>query len=186
MATIFVDTPNTLMQDALRARLGEENFKLTAELAPYVDVALIDLQGATSPYPAPPACPTLAIVSGNGENSENEIVQLLHLGYKGYLRPEESRDKIVPAIRALLREEVWGERRLISRALEKSDTHQLTRREQQVHHLVVSGLSNREIGEKLDISEKTVKGYVTNLLSKLEAKKRTELICRAQLLSRGS
>jgi len=50
----------------------------------------------------------------------------------------------------------------------------LTEREQEVLHLIADGMNNREIAEKLFISEKTVKTHVSNILSKLHLHDRTQ------------
>ena len=51
---------------------------------------------------------------------------------------------------------------------------ELSHREVQILTLIGQGLSNKEIGQKLDIKEKTVKHYVTNILQKLQVRNRTE------------
>ncbi|HKI56178.1 MAG TPA: response regulator transcription factor [Trueperaceae bacterium] len=53
---------------------------------------------------------------------------------------------------------------------------QLTSRESQIAAFVTEGLSNREIGERMGISEKTVKNHVSNVLSKMHAHRRSEII----------
>ncbi|MFK8163158.1 MAG: response regulator transcription factor [Lewinella sp.] len=58
----------------------------------------------------------------------------------------------------------------------------ITAREQEVLSLVAEGLSNREIGKRLFLSESTVKTHVSNLLTKLEAKRRTQAVERARRL----
>jgi len=58
----------------------------------------------------------------------------------------------------------------------------ITARELEVLTLVAEGLSNREIGKRLFLSESTVKTHVSNLLSKLEAKRRTQAVERARIL----
>ncbi len=50
----------------------------------------------------------------------------------------------------------------------------LTEQEQKVLELVAEGLTNRQIGERLHLAEKTVKNYVTSVLSKLGMTRRTE------------
>ncbi len=60
----------------------------------------------------------------------------------------------------------------------------LTEREQEVLHLIADGLSNREIAEKLVISEKTVKTHVSNILGKLGLADRTQAAIYA--LRRGA
>ena len=50
----------------------------------------------------------------------------------------------------------------------------LSEQEERTLRLVASGLSNREVGERLDVQEKTVKYHVTNILRKLKARNRIE------------
>jgi DNA-binding NarL/FixJ family response regulator len=51
---------------------------------------------------------------------------------------------------------------------------ELSARERQVLELVASGLSNQEIGLKLGLAEKTIKHYMTNILTKLQVRSRVE------------
>ena len=53
---------------------------------------------------------------------------------------------------------------------------EITDREYEVLERISEGLSNREIGEKLFVSESTIKTHVSNLLSKLSAKRRTQAV----------
>jgi DNA-binding NarL/FixJ family response regulator len=53
---------------------------------------------------------------------------------------------------------------------------ELTEREQQVLHLLIQGLSNGEIGDRLHLSPRTIEKYVTSLLRKTDTSKRAELI----------
>ena len=55
----------------------------------------------------------------------------------------------------------------------------LSKREMEVLQLLVEGLSNQEIGERLYVSESTVKSHVSNLFSKLDVKRRTQAVNRA-------
>lgn len=56
----------------------------------------------------------------------------------------------------------------------------LSKREFEVLNGIASGLSNKEIGEKLFLSESTIKTYVSNLFVKLNAKRRTQVIQKAK------
>ena len=58
-----------------------------------------------------------------------------------------------------------------------------TERESEILKLVVQGLTNREIGERLHLSEKTIKHYITNILEKLHVRSRVEA---AMLAVRGA
>jgi NarL family two-component system response regulator LiaR len=56
----------------------------------------------------------------------------------------------------------------------------LTRRELQILELIASGLSNREIAERLFVSENTVKTHSSRIFDKLDAKRRTQAVQRAK------
>ena len=56
----------------------------------------------------------------------------------------------------------------------------LTEREKEILTLVAEGLTNREIGENLHLTEKTIKHYMTNVLQKLHVRSRVEAALLAQ------
>lgn len=58
----------------------------------------------------------------------------------------------------------------------------ISKREYEVLELIAAGLSNQEIGEKLFVSNSTVKTHVSNVLAKLDASRRTEAIAKAKNL----
>ncbi len=65
--------------------------------------------------------------------------------------------------------------RVVARAsAERSPTITLSLRERQVLELIAEGLTNRQIGERLELAEKTVKNYVSGLLAKLGMERRTQ------------
>jgi RNA polymerase sigma factor (sigma-70 family) len=61
-----------------------------------------------------------------------------------------------------------------------SPLDELTPREREILESLAAGLSNKEIGEKLFLSEKTVKHYMTNILQKLQVRNRVEAALLAQ------
>ncbi len=63
------------------------------------------------------------------------------------------------------------------------DVEGLTRQERQIFDLVGRGYSNRQIGDELFLAEKTVKNYVSNVLSKLGLSRRTEIAAMAARLA---
>lgn len=66
-------------------------------------------------------------------------------------------------------------RRIVEVAVSnRAPTAELSLREQQVLDLIAEGLTNRQIGEKLELAEKTVKNYVSGLLAKLGMERRTQ------------
>jgi len=65
---------------------------------------------------------------------------------------------------------------------EKIDALGLSEREFEVLNGIAAGLSNKEIGEKLFLSESTIKTHVSNLFVKLDAKRRTQVIQKAKAM----
>jgi two-component system, NarL family, response regulator DevR len=119
------------------------------------------------------------------------MLRTIRLGVHGYLRKGAETAEISRAVHALLRgESVFDTRgpggpaeparpdddRPAVRALGAA---MLTDRENQVLRLLAVGMSNREIGMRLMISEATVKFHVRNLRDKLEVRRRTEIVYTA-------
>jgi len=106
-------------------------------------------------------------------------------GASGYVLKDIRGQKLVEGIRA-----VAAGRTLITRAVSDkvvssltapasasgsaSELPDLTLRERQVLGLIADGLTNRQIGERLELAEKTVKNYVSGLLAKLGMERRTQ------------
>lgn len=119
------------------------------------------------------------------------MMRTMRLGVHGYLGKGADTAEIARAVHALLRgESVFDSRgggavvldvlrddeRPVSRSLGAAA---LTERENQVLRLLAVGMSNREIGRRLVISEATVKFHVRNLRDKLEVRRRTEIVYTA-------
>jgi len=68
----------------------------------------------------------------------------------------------------------------LSNPLPPDPLHALTEREKQILELVAEGLTNREIGERLYLAEKTIKHYMTNVLQKLHVRSRVQAALLAQ------
>jgi DNA-binding NarL/FixJ family response regulator len=128
------------------------------------------------------------------DSSDNErIGDAIARGISGYLPRSTSGPELVDAVRALhqgvgcISPTLAG--RLLMRAYQGSSSIRkpedrlmtLTPRERQIIAMLTVGFTNREIGNKLDINEGTVKYYVTGVLSKLQVRNRVE----AALLARS-
>ena len=102
-------------------------------------------------------------------------------GADGYVLKDVRGSKLVEGIRRI----VAGHRligsdlgRRVTTRMAQTPTEiapDLTLREQQVLRLIAEGLSNRQIGERLELAEKTVKNYVSGLLAKLGMERRTQV-----------
>ena len=114
-------------------------------------------------------------------DTDERILGALRAGARGYLLKGASRTEIFDAIRTVysggsLLQPVVTSRLLdhMSREQISSEPDPPTPRELEVLRLLARGLSNRQIGERLFITERTVKFHVSSLLGKLGADNRTE------------
>jgi two-component system, NarL family, nitrate/nitrite response regulator NarL len=138
------------------------------------------------------ACPVTKIVMLTASEAEEDVLAALKAGARGYIVKGVAARELVSILRAICAGEAYVTPSLAASLLSdftgtnggehSSDPlAELTRREQQILEGVAAGLSNKEIGQKLSLSEKTVKHYVTNILQKLHVRNRVE----AALLARG-
>jgi DNA-binding NarL/FixJ family response regulator len=117
-----------------------------------------------------------------------ETYSLLQMGAKGLLTYEEAREQLPRALPLVANGGFWVPRAVLSgfvdsilggshgRRLKADTSADLSRREQEVLNLLLENMANKEIGNKLNISERTVKFHVSNLLSKFGVRRRADLI----------
>jgi DNA-binding NarL/FixJ family response regulator len=128
------------------------------------------------------------IVSGTGADDE-AILKALAAGAKGYVDEAASPAEFVQAIRVVHQGSVWAPRRVMSIFIDRVTSSpgkifpagrvQFTDREKEVLELLVAGRSNREIGQALQIEERTVKAHVAKLMRKVGVQNRIALSVHA-------
>ncbi|MBZ5569951.1 MAG: response regulator transcription factor [Acidobacteriia bacterium] len=112
---------------------------------------------------------------------------LLRLGVKGLLQYSDAEPQLPGALQAVSAGGYWVPRTTLGRMLEHiwtTDRRQrgmhmhttVSPRQRQILKCLLENLSNKEIGERLNISERTVKFHVSNLLSKYGVRRRADLI----------
>ena len=143
------------------------------------DVVVLDIElprmngiDAIAPLKAP-------VVILTAYESEEDIDRALRAGAKGYLLKGAPLDDIARAIDAAARGESFIDPRLAGRMMSRR-APRLTEREREVLRLVADGRSNKEIGAKLRISERTAKFHVTAILTKLGAGNRAQAVAIAK------
>ena len=181
LATILNSQPD--IKVVAEAANGEEVYELYNQIHP--DVLLLDLQ-----MPKKSGLQVIAdLVSRRSLNpgivvitsfdDEEDIRQALSVGAKAFLVKESEPEEIRDAVRSVAR----GERYLpVNIGLKLADSVSrpaLSTRETEVLQCLARGLSNKEIGRCLCVSEGTVKHHVKSILSKLDAIGRTEAIAIA-------
>ena len=127
--------------------------------------------------------PALELIAIGVNESEDEIIEFAEAGVTAYVGRDASADHLIDVIESASREELICSpriagalvRRLGSMASQRDRTDMiLTIREREVLTLIREDLGNKQIAERLQIAEATVKNHVHNLLEKLNVKRRAQ------------
>ncbi|MGH4119671.1 response regulator [Clostridium sp.] len=117
------------------------------------------------------------------ENDRTFIIDAIDKGADGYVLKESAGTEIVEAIKTVYKGEKYIDKSLVSLLFsgfknkekkEQTVLDSLTKREVEVLLYISKGLSNKDIGERLFLSEKTVKNYATILFRKIKAHDRVK------------
>lgn len=133
--------------------------------------------------------PSVRIIATGTLHNEELALRALCAGAKGYIEESSSAADFKQAIRAIHAGSVWATPTVLSKFIERvsnvprrgtpEDPLVFTEREREVLQLLVSGRSNREIGEALKIEERTVKAHVAKLMRKTGVSNRIALSVHA-------
>jgi two-component system nitrate/nitrite response regulator NarL len=175
---------------------GAEVIEMVRRVRP--DVLLLDLamprmggmEALRELASAPPssAPPTRIVVLTVGIE-KREIIEALQLGAAGIVLKDAAAQLLIRALRAVLDGQYWVGREAVADLIQylrrmaptpavapvRDEPRKLTRREGQIVSNIVAGLTNREIAEKLSISEDTVKHHLSRIFDKLGVSHRLEL-----------
>ena len=189
---LLVADDHTLIRDGLQKILtmdqgikivgeaseGEEAVKLTSETKPHVvlmDINMPGVNGIEASKRIKEEEPETAIIILTIHDDREYIMELLNTGVSGYLLKDISADDLLDVIKKVAAGETIIDQRMGGKLMEEWRSHsssqelkgKLTERELEVLREIVKGENNKNIAEKLYISEKTVKNHTTNLFSKL-------------------
>ncbi len=144
-----------------------------------MDIVMPNLDGPTATARIRESFPKVQVIALTSYMEEDLIQRVIGAGAIGYLLKSVSAFQLAEAIRAAHRgrstiDPVAVQVLVQSASQPPPPGHDLTEREREVLALLVDGKTNNEIAEDLTLSPATVRGYVSNILSKLEASNRTE------------
>jgi DNA-binding NarL/FixJ family response regulator len=197
MIRILIVEDQTLMRHGLRTILdlepglevvgeaanGEEGVQRALELRPDVilmDVQMPGLNGVEATAAITRAWPTARIIILTTFDRDDYVFQGVRAGALGYLLKDTPAERLVATIQRVHAGEAFIQPEIASRALRElmhpqtQPVEPLSDREREVLVLLAQGLSNRDIADKLVITEGTVKNHVSNVLGKLQAENRTQ------------
>ncbi len=182
------------------AATGEEAVRLADELL--ADVVLMDLKmpgmgGIEATRAVVARNPHTGVIVVTMFEDDESVFAALKAGARGYVLKDADRGMLLRAIRAVAQGEALLGPPIARRVLEQfAQPHQvpvparpekpsplfdeLTPRELEVLRLIAQGLRNREIAQKLVISQKTVGNHVSNIFTKLQVADRVQAIIRAR------
>lgn len=165
-----------------------EAVQLAREVAPdliLLDVSMpgngIEAAREILRMPAPPLVAMLTV-----SEDDDDVIGALEAGVVGYIPKGIRAPDLIAAVRSLREGRSVVPPDLAFRVLssrvraEVSPLASLSEQEKRTLRLVAGGLSNREVGELLDVQEKTVKYHITNILRKLKARNRVEAVLIAK------
>ena len=149
------------------------------------DLALLDVTmpggGIQAAAQIAAACPATKVVMLTVSEDEDDLLAAMKAGARGYVLKGVSASELGAVVRAVSAGEVyvapalaWGLLREMSSPQHVDPMEELSARERQVLELVAGGLSNQQIGSRLGLAEKTIKHYMTNILTKLQVRSRVE------------
>ena len=107
-------------------------------------------------------------------DAEEDIYQCVGAGAQGYILKDTPQDRLLEAIHLIYAKKRYFPADIAARLIDRMARSNLTPRERQVLQLVAKGLTNKEIGRALGISDNTARNHVNSIIEKLEVSDRTE------------
>lgn len=196
---ILIVDDHPIVRAGLATLLGRESgFRLAGEVdgaegalaylkRHSVDIILLDLRmPKTSGLDVLPSLLALEqvpkVIILSSFDYEEEIYRAAKAGARGYLLKDSTRSQIVGAIRSVAKGQLHFPKSIADRIMERESRSGLSPREQYVLTMIAKGLTNKEVGNVLAISQFTVRNHVNHILEKLEASDRTEAVSVAMQL----
>jgi two-component system NarL family response regulator len=143
------------------------------------DVMLLDLRmpglsGVETIFELRKAHQRLRIIILTSFETDEDIYRAVQAGASGYLLKDTSLKEMVEAIRVVHLGKRYIPRNIALRLAERMMRTNLTSRELEILKTLSKGLTNKQIGHALGISDNTVKNHVNSIIEKLEVSDRTE------------
>jgi DNA-binding NarL/FixJ family response regulator len=144
-----------------------------------MDLRMPEMEGADAITELRRIEPDLRILVLTNYGSDEYIIRALQAGAMGYLLKSTPQDEIVQAVRDVHHNKRCVPDHIAQRLFQAIGRKELSPRELEVLALVAKGYTNKEVAQRLFISDKTARNHVTSFLLKLAANDRTEAVTTA-------
>jgi DNA-binding NarL/FixJ family response regulator len=190
LRTLLADEPD--IEIVAEAGSAEEALVQTKNTAP--DVVVLDIQlpgrsGIEACREIVKEFPKTKVVMLTSHAGESFLEQAIRAGASGYVLKQVGNEELIRAVRAAYNGEaafdthttaqILSRLKKVESQVEENAFRDLSQREMDVMALVAEGDSNKEIGKKLNLTEITVRNYISNIFSKLQLRNRIELAAYA-------
>jgi len=202
MTRVLIADDHAIVRAGLRALLVEEaEFDLVGEAVGgyeaidlvektnpdvlILDLSMPDLDGISVTRKIKPQFPELKILILTLHEDEALLKEAIKAGAAGYILKRAAEGELISAIRVILRGDLFIDPSMvrglfeevpIPRIKQKDPAESLTPRETEILKMIVEGYTNRQIGQELNISVRTVEGHRANISDKLGLHSRVELV----------
>ena len=202
MTRVLIADDHAIVRAGLRALLVEETeFELVGEAVGgyeaielvektnpdvlILDLSMPDLDGISVTRKIKPQYPDMKILILTLHEDEALLKEAIKAGAAGYILKRAAEAELISAIRVILRGDLFVDPAMVrglfqepqqSQVKMKNPTESLTPRETEILRLIVEGYTNRQIGQELNISIRTVEGHRANISDKLGLHSRVELV----------
>lgn len=167
---------------------GLETIELVKKYHPNIlllDLSMPDMDGITVIKSIKPDNPNLKVLFLTIHEDEALLREALRFGASGYILKKAAESELISAIQTVLRGDLYIDTSLLRQFVQddaivyeeaKAQYEPLTPREMDVLNLIARGYTNRQAGEELSISVRTVEGHRANIYKKLGVNSRVELV----------
>lgn len=170
------------------ATTGADALRMLSEVAPdiaVIDISLPEINGLRLAELAAREFPEVKLLALTVHEDRAYVQPMMKAGAKGYLLKRSAAEELVRAIRAIADGGVYLDPAIAQKVLPgpvfdlpigTSQHAELSQRETEVLRFISKGLSNKEIGGRLDISAKTVETHKARALEKLGLRTRADIV----------
>lgn len=184
-AVLEMDKTFSVVGEAESGNQAFEQAKKTKPDIVIMDIMMADMDGISASKMIKKECSNTKVIILTAMQSDKDIFEALGAGVSGYLHKDIRPSELINAIKTVADGQSLFDSQVASKFMTQFSTEQssmrpmrvaqqLTCRETEVLQFMASGMRNKEIAQRMFVSEKTVKTHVSNILRKLGQNDRTQ------------